>query len=368
MPETDLFPTQYDAIIDRLEQIDPEAYSRSRNFLNGAVTRLSPYISRGVLSTRQVMQSLERRGFEPLKIEKFVQELAWRDYWQQVWIAKGAAIDSDLKSTQMPVAHHKMPRAIADASTGIDAIDKAIRDFYDTGYLHNHVRMYLACIACNIGQAHWNAPARWMYYHLLDADWASNVLSWQWVAGSNSSKKYYANQENINKYCFSKQTGTFLDVDYSAFNGMDIPAVLRPTTPTELVTPLPASSLFKIDATLPTLIYNFYNLDPLWHAETPANRILLLEPSLFSSYPVSEKSISFALALASNIPGIQLFTGEFSELTRQYHLHNIHFKEHPLNGHYRGTEEPRDWMFGVKGYFPSFFAFWKKCRKELERD
>ena len=35
-----------------------------------------------------------------------------------------------------------------------------------------------------------------MYYHLLDGDWASNALSWQWVAGSNASKKYYANQAN----------------------------------------------------------------------------------------------------------------------------------------------------------------------------
>ena len=367
MSKAELFPTRHNAIIDRLEQIDPEAYGRSRNFLNGAVTRLSPYISRGVLSTRQVLQSLERRSFEPLKIEKFVQELAWRDYWQQVWIAKGEAISSDLKSPQMLVAHHKMPLAIADASTGIDAIDKAIRDFYTSGYLHNHVRMYLASITCNVGQAHWKAPARWMYYHLLDADWASNALSWQWVAGSNSSKKYYANQENINKYCFSKQTGTFLDVDYSVFGSMDIPTTLLPTTLPELVTPLPASSSLKIDPALPTLIYNFYNLDPLWHADTPANRILLLEPSVFSAYPVSGKSISFALALAENIQAIQLFTGEFDDLVIQYHLHNVHFKEHPLNAHYRGAEEPRDWMFNVKGYFSSFFAFWKKCRKELER-
>ena len=52
-----------------------------------------------------------------------------------------------------------------------------------------------------------------MYYHLLDGDWASNALSWQWVAGSNANKKYYANQDNINKYFNSSQKQTFLDVD-----------------------------------------------------------------------------------------------------------------------------------------------------------
>ena len=66
-----------------------------------------------------------------------------------------------------------------------------------------------------------------MYYYLLDADWASNSLSWQWVAGSNSNKKYFANQQNINKYCFTNQTDTFLDVDYAEFQKFEIPEVLK---------------------------------------------------------------------------------------------------------------------------------------------
>ena len=80
--------------------------------------------------------------------------------------------------------------------------------------MHNHLRMYVASIVCNVAQSHWINPARWMYYYLLDADWASNSLSWQWVAGSNSNKKYFANQDNINKYCLTTQKGTFLDLDY----------------------------------------------------------------------------------------------------------------------------------------------------------
>lgn len=55
-------------------------------------------------------------------------------------------------------------------------------------------------LTCTIAQPHWLNPARWMNCHLLDGDLASNMLSWQWVASSFSSKKYYANQENINKY------------------------------------------------------------------------------------------------------------------------------------------------------------------------
>jgi deoxyribodipyrimidine photo-lyase len=98
-----------------------------------------------------------------------------------------------------------------------------VEELKQTGYMHNHLRMYVAAIACNIGHSHWHLPARWMYYHLLDADWASNALSWQWVAGSFSSKKYYANQENINKYCHTQQRNTFLDVSYEAYETMPTP-------------------------------------------------------------------------------------------------------------------------------------------------
>ena len=87
--------------------------------------------------------------------------------------------------------------------------------------MHNHLRMYTAAICCNIGQYHWLQPAKWMYYHLLDGDWGSNALSWQWVAGTNSHKKYIANQENINKYCFTKDENTFLDKSYAELSAFE---------------------------------------------------------------------------------------------------------------------------------------------------
>ena len=259
-----------------------------------------------------------------------------------------------------------MPKAILEAATGINAIDSAIQEFYKTGYLHNHLRMYIAAISCNIGRSHWKTPAKWMYYHLLDADWASNALSWQWVAGANANKKYVANQENINTYCFTNQKDTFLDIPYEAFSDMAVPEVLKQTSPFVLKTPLPNKGPIKIAQNLPNCIYTMYNLDPLWKEDISANRILLLEPSCFDKYPVSQKTLDFILDLAhQNIPNIQIYVGEFSSLQQQYGLTNLFFKEHPLNKHYKGTQDPRDWMFDVKGYFPSFFGYWKKCKKQI---
>ena len=224
--------------------------------------------------------------------------------------------------------------------------------------------MYIAAIACNVAKSHWKTPAQWMYYHLLDADWASNALSWQWVCGANSNKLYVANQENINRYCHTNQQNTFLDIAYEDFANLEIPEVLSTIISPSLITPLPKTVVPEIASELPTLVYNFYNLDPNWRSDLEANRILLLEPSVFEKYPVSQKSIEFCLALAKdNIPNVKIWVAEFSDL-KALVQGEIYFKEHPLNN-YAGIEDSRAWLTNVKGNFPSFFAFWKKCKKEL---
>ena len=359
------FPTDYDSIIERMEGIRPDKYVRNRNFIDGDVTYLSPYISRGVISTKQVLESVIERGFEPYKIEKFVQELAWRDYWQRIWQAKGDAINEDFKSPQQNVDHHQISKGIVDAKTGINAIDSAINELKSTGYMHNHNRMYTAALACNFGRNHWKMPAKWMYYHLLDADWASNALSWQWVAGSNSGKKYVANQENINRYTHDNQHGTYLDRPYSDFDEMEVPEELSEVIALELKTDLPKTEKINLDESLPTFIYTHYNLDPIWHKEETGNRILLLEPSHFEQFPMSPKSIEFILGLSKNIEGIQLFVGEFDELKNQLNSSKIYFKEHHFSQHFEGEEESRDWICDVDGYHSSFFQYWKKCKSKI---
>lgn len=360
------FPTSYAEIIHRVGDIAPVKYGATRNYIRGYVTYLSPYISRGIISTKYIMNEVLNRGYNPDQIEKFIQELAWRDYWQQIWISKGDAINQDLKNKQNPVENRAIPNAIVMAKTGIEAVDQAIIEFYDTGYLHNHLRMYIASITCNMGRSHWGIPAKWMYYHLLDADWASNALSWQWVSGANSNKKYVANQDNINKYCFTNQKGTFLDIPYEGFSDFEIPDILKEVKTLDLKTPLPNLDSIIVDKALPTCLYNFYNLDPLWKKDILANRILLLEPSHFKEYPVSQKSIDFVMEIClKNIHNIQIYVGEFNELISDYDLTKIHYKEHPLSIHYQGEEESRDWMFEVEGYYTSFFSFWKECKKQL---
>jgi deoxyribodipyrimidine photo-lyase len=133
----------------------------------------------------------------------------------------------------------------------------------------------------------------------------------------------------------------------------------------QLKTELPHTSFPTLQNGETCFIYNFYNLDPIWRKEDKGIRVLLLEPSVFEKYPVSEKSIQFCIDLAiENIPNIQIFVGEFSDLQSIPDVKFI-FKEHPLNT-YNGIQDERDWISNVKGEYSSFFSFWKKVKKELQ--
>ena len=101
-----LFITNYPSILDKIEQIDPLKYGKTRNYVNGDVTYLSPYISRGVISTKQVLEKVLAKGYKISQIESFVKELCWRDYFQRVGQAKN--LNQDIKKQQHPVLNKEM--------------------------------------------------------------------------------------------------------------------------------------------------------------------------------------------------------------------------------------------------------------------
>jgi len=355
-------------LLDRLSKIDPIAYGKTRNFTHGAVTQLSPYVARGVLDTKTILENIVNRGYSFYQAEKFIQQLAWRDYFQRVWQTHGAGINEDLKHPQDARFKKGLPLAISNSTTGIEVIDQSISALQSKGYMHNHLRMYVAFLACNLAGFHWKDPARWMYYHLLDGDWGSNALSWQWVAGTFSNKKYIANQENINHYTKTHQTGTYLDCSYEELAELPSPSHLQNADFSVLHTNLATTTSIVIDESIPTYIFNYYNLSPTWRKEEDVNRILLLEPAMFDRYPVSDGCIAFMMEQSSNIEGIQVFVGSFSELQQQTRTSMLYFREHPLNKHYKGIEDSREWMIQaslpVKG---SFFSFWKIYERQIEK-
>ena len=355
------FPTKLSEVYQRIDAFDPEHYARTRNFINGGVSYLSPYLSRGFITVPQVVERLKARGIGMKQAEKFIQELAWREFYTRTWFQKGDEIFEDIRHPQEGIERFGVPKAVLTSTTGIKAFDKHLEAFSSQGYLHNHLRMYLASITCNVGKYHWSAPAAWLYYHLLDGDLASNALSWQWCVGTFSSKLYYVNQENVNKYTGSKQQGTFLDYSYEELPLRKVPEELRESAKAELVFTAPVTKALKIQADVPTFVYTHYTLDPTFHEGEVGNRILVLEPSHFAKHPMAPKTIEFILSLAENIPGMQIYYGEYSDLP----VRGM-FRDHPINAHFQGVREEHPTLApGLVGEFNSFFSFWSKLSKKL---
>ena len=151
------------AALARLAAIDPVAYASSRNFVGGAVSRLSPWLRHGVLSLAEVRDAALHCVSHPAAAEKFITELGWRDYWRQVQATLGPLIRHDLEPPairwQTADRLEAMPDDVLAAATGLDCIDAFVRRLHDTGWLHNHERMWLASWLVHIRGVRWQAGA-----------------------------------------------------------------------------------------------------------------------------------------------------------------------------------------------------------------
>lgn len=224
------FEASHAAAHIRLQAVNPRTYANTRNQLDGAVTGLSPYFTHGMLGLTQAAGALHER--QPLSFEdKLVFEFGWREFFQHVWEHAGDGGDAILRdmhnTAPWPGTYaDNVPADIREGRTGVVAIDSAIRVLYATGYLHNHARMWLASYVVHLRKVHWRAGADWLYGHLLDGDLPSNHLSWQWVAGTFSTKPYLFNADNVLKYAPATHRsawaspGSVIDQSYEALDAL----------------------------------------------------------------------------------------------------------------------------------------------------
>jgi deoxyribodipyrimidine photo-lyase len=192
------------AALAALAAWNPEGYARRRNDTadaGGCVSRLSPYLRHGVLGLREVAAHVERRVGRTEDALKFWAELGWREFWQRVWRHHGTAIHEDLEVPKVPLGRREqLPEDIVTGRTGLACMDAFVRELVETGWMHNHARMWFASYVVHFRKVDWRAGARFFYQHLLDGDPASNSLSWQWVASTFSHKPYIFNRENLERH------------------------------------------------------------------------------------------------------------------------------------------------------------------------
>ncbi len=208
------------AALARAAAIEPARYARTRNFLSGEVTRLSPYITHGLISIPELLESIHARR-ALTRDDKLAFEFGWREYFHHVWQQLGEQIWREPHAPPASRYADVLPDDIRTASTGVAIIDQQVRELYRAGYLHNHARMWIASYVVHIRKVNWQAGARWMYSHLLDGDLASNTLSWQWVAGTWTGKPYLFNADNVARYAPGVDcSGSMIDATYEMLDAM----------------------------------------------------------------------------------------------------------------------------------------------------
>ena len=170
-------------------------YSSMRNFDLGSphrnVSNLSPFIKRRFMDETEILK-IALMYFKIEKIEKFVQEIFWGTYWKG-WLEWHPLVYSDYENEKQC--------SDIPAKSGIKCFDHWTEELVETGYLHNHARMWYASIWIFTLNKPWKSGASFFKKHLLDFCPASNTLGWRWVAGLHTvGKNYLARAENINFY------------------------------------------------------------------------------------------------------------------------------------------------------------------------
>ncbi|MFP6834419.1 MAG: deoxyribodipyrimidine photo-lyase [Porticoccaceae bacterium] len=166
-------------------------YREGRNFPNKShVSRLSPYLHLGLLSPNTAWHRAKDQG--PIaanedNIAVFLSELGWREFSYYLLYHFPQLPDKNLqtKFDRFNWSKDNQQSLVAwqTGQTGYPLIDAGMRELYNTGYMHNRVRMVVGSFLVKNLLIHWQEGERWFWDCLLDADLASNSASWQWVAG-----------------------------------------------------------------------------------------------------------------------------------------------------------------------------------------
>ena len=293
--------------IERLHRFLPNAggkYARDRNSDFGPSDRsnislLSGHIRHRLLLETEVLDAVLAR-FAPSTAEKFIQEVFWRGYFKgwlehhpSVWTSYRDDVSGLLERLNADDELRQRYDQAVQSKTGIVCFDAWAHELVETGYLHNHTRMWFASIWIFTLQLPWQLGADFFYRHLIDGDPASNTLSWRWVGGLHTKgKTYLARPNNIEK--FTK--------DRFAPHGQ----LAAHAPPLSEATAHSRQAIGRADTTLPgdtvalLLTEEDGRPEELFSDVQPIAGISLLATEGRSSLPIGERASAFALAAVSD--------------------------------------------------------------------
>ena len=169
-------------------------YEKLRNFDYGptnksSVSKLSPYISHRVLLEYELLEEVKKK-YHSQKINKFVEEIYWRIYWQG-WMENRPKVWFNFISEKNYEYDFETYEKAINGNSELGFFNSWVNELKTYNYLHNHTRMWFASTwIFNLGLP-WQLGASFFFEHLYDGDAASNLLNWRWVAGLQTKGKQY---------------------------------------------------------------------------------------------------------------------------------------------------------------------------------
>jgi deoxyribodipyrimidine photo-lyase len=173
------------------------ASRRNRPAVTGT-SRLSPHLHWGEISPRQIWARLtlaaEEEPSARAGANKFLSELGWREFAYHLLYHFPALPDRNWRAEFDAYPWRESAddlRAWQRGLTGYPFVDAGMRELWQTGWMHNRVRMAVASFLIKHLRIDWRLGEAWFWDTLVDADLANNATSWQWVAGSGADASPY---------------------------------------------------------------------------------------------------------------------------------------------------------------------------------
>ncbi len=170
---------------------------RNRPDLDGC-SRLSPFLHFGEVSPRQCLTAVRNSRMDHPASGKaaaaFIRELGWREFAHHLLhhFPQTTNQPLDPRFEQYPwEPDSQLLLAWQQGRTGYPIVDAGMRELWNTGWMHNRVRMIAASLLTKNLRQHWLDGARWFWDTLVDADLANNTSGWQWTAGCGADAAPY---------------------------------------------------------------------------------------------------------------------------------------------------------------------------------
>ena len=172
-------------------------YKRGRDFpALDATSRLSPHLHFGEISPHQLWHRIDLAGLHDRSDAPahFKREIAWREFSYHLLYHFPELPEQNFNRKFDDFQWLEEPtglQAWREGRTGIPIVDAGMRELWQTGYMHNRVRMIVASFLIKNMLVHWRQGEAWFWDCLVDADLANNAASWQWCAGSGADAAPY---------------------------------------------------------------------------------------------------------------------------------------------------------------------------------